>query len=335
MFYLLYLVLRSNYFRETGDFDSALKYSRLAVDYVKQNCKSNALKHFPTELLEAVSVLELAYIMQGKVNKKMKIYNNNNRKKKGKPELIEQVEKDELLSLLKPDLSIEHFNYYWHLWNVALNFSSYEYNEHAEKNFKRIIDTFKSTFENMQQKQSPSEYDQAVFNLFTQTQNDLSVFYYNNGKKNEYWDLQKNLSEIVINTSSKYTRTYNAKIIPFINENEVVKYSYFILELERKNVLRNISSFVFRVKKDDKILDEKNYCFDENSLCSYYFFESKHFTCLSAGLYILEVELKFADNSSKSYFHLQNIFNSIDIEQGKTTIATMFHLNGDIYTARK
>ena len=93
--------------------------------------------------------------------------------------------------------------------------------------------TFKSTFENIQQKQSPSEYDQAVVNLFTQTQNDLSVFYYNNGKKNEYRDLQKNLSEIAIDTSSKYVHSNFTKIIPFVNENGVVKYSYFILELER------------------------------------------------------------------------------------------------------
>ena len=109
--------------------------------------------------------------------------------------------------------SYDDIAYYWHLTHLAYIFIEYDYSQFAEQVWNEVLEMYESSYEELKEKTHAERttFDERVLSIVTNTKNEMSVMYYNQGKLNKFKELQKELMEkrYRLFTTSKYFDTTN------------------------------------------------------------------------------------------------------------------------------
>ena len=131
---------------------------------------------------------------------------------------------NEILTLTSA--TYDDISYYWHLTHLAYIFIEYDYTQYAEKVWKQVLDMYQSSYEEIvvQPKETRSSFSQRVLSIVTNTKNEMSVMYYNQGKLGLFKEIQDELTKnsYQLYTTSKYFDSTNVNFILTKDDSDMV-----------------------------------------------------------------------------------------------------------------
>ena len=131
----------------------------------------------------------------------------------GKPQLADAINNEEIATLTA--MNYDDITFYWHLTHLAYIFIEYDYDNYAERMWKRVFEMYQSSYEEIEAKAKGqrTKFDERVLSIVTNSKNEIGVMYFNQGKRGLYNEICSALSkkEYQLHTTSKFfdSSTFN------------------------------------------------------------------------------------------------------------------------------
>jgi len=225
--------LRGRYFCKVGANEKAESYFRNAIAVHVEEHKKSGASELSKDALSCYFEIQKMLISQGK------------------PTLALNMNDDEISQLTS--MKYEDISFYWHLTHLAYILVEYDYTQFAEQLWKKVFAMYENKCNEVikKSKSKRTNFEKRVFSIVSNAKNELSVLYYNQGKRGFFTQIQTELQKLKLplDTNSKFYDSSGFNIL-FGEDPQGFATVHFILKLKVRNhsIMTQVTGIRFHIE---------------------------------------------------------------------------------------